>query len=122
MKFFKCKKCGQIIAFAKDLGNPVTCCGEEMVELKPNTEDASGEKHVPQYIVDGNIVIVNVGSIPHPMVENHYIEWVALKTKFGNQRKQLKPGQAPIVYFAMCDGDTVEEVYAYCNLHGLWKN
>ena len=97
------------------------CCGEAMKELVPNTTDAAGEKHVPVYKVNGNIVEVNVGSVAHPMTEEHLIEWVSLQTEQGNQRKVLKAGQEPKVCFALCEGDKVKNVFAYCNLHGLWK-
>ena len=120
MKFYRCEVSGQIIAIVKKTGAPVVCCGKPMKELIPGTTDAAVEKHVPAVTVDGNKVIVAVGSVPHPMTEAHYIEWVSLKTKFGNQRKALKPGDDPCVCFAMCDGDEVEAAYAYCNLHGLW--
>lgn len=121
MKFKKCSKCGQIVAMVKDKGVPVICCGEPMQEIIPGTTDAAVEKHVPAYTVDGNVVVVQVGEVAHPMAEEHYIEWVSIQTKFGNQRKALKPGDEPKVCFAMIDGDSVEAVYAYCNLHGLWK-
>ena len=120
-KFFICKHCGNIIAKVKDAGVPVKCCGENMEELIPGSVDAATEKHVPVYTVEGNLVKVNVGSVDHPMLENHFIEWVSLQTKQGNQRKILKPGEAPTVCFSICEGDEVEAVYAYCNLHGLWK-
>lgn len=120
-QFFICKHCGNIIAYVKDNGVRVSCCGEEMYELIPGTTDAAREKHVPVYSVENGTVSVNVGEIDHPMLAEHYIEWVSLQTKFGNQRKQLKPGNAPSVTFALSDGDEVEAVYAYCNLHGLWK-
>lgn len=120
-KFYICAHCGNIIAKVKDAGVPVMCCGQKMDELVPGTVDASVEKHVPAFTVEGNIVKVKVGSVEHPMAEEHYIEWVSLQTKQGNQRKSLVPGQAPEVEFAICDGDEVEAVYAYCNLHGLWK-
>ena len=120
-QFFICKHCGNIIAYVKDNGVRVSCCGEEMQELIPGTTDAAREKHVPVYSVENGTVSVNVGEIDHPMLAEHYIEWVSLQTKFGNQRKQLKPGNAPSVTFALSDGDEVEAVYAYCNLHGLWK-
>lgn len=120
-KFFICEHCGNIIAMVKNAGVPVMCCGQKMTELVPGTTDASVEKHVPEYKVEGNKVVVTVGSVEHPMQEEHYIEWVSLQTKSGNQRKALKPGQEPKVCFAICDGDEVEAVYAYCNLHGLWK-
>ena len=76
---------------------------------------------MPVYTVDGNRVIVKIGEIAHPMLPEHYIEWVSLQTKYGNQRKALAPNDAPEVCFSICDGDAVEAVYAYCNLHGLWK-
>ena len=110
-----------IIAMVKSSGVPVMCCGQQMKEIIPGTTDAAVEKHVPVYTVEGNKVMVTVGSAEHPMLPEHYIEWVSLQTKQGNQRKALKPGDAPKVCFAICEGDEVEAVYAYCNLHSLWK-
>jgi superoxide reductase len=121
MKFYRCAHCGKIIAVVKESGVPVMCCGQKMEEIVPGTTDAAVEKHVPVYEVKDNIVTVCVGSVAHPMVEEHYIEWVSLQTKGGNQRKALKPGDEPKVCFAICEGDEVEAVYAYCNLHSLWK-
>lgn len=120
-KFFICETCGNMIAMVKESGVPVVCCGKRMTQLIPGTTDASAEKHVPVYTKEGNRVTVKVGSAEHPMVPEHYIEWVSLQTKFGNQRKQLLPGAAPEVCFTLCEGDEVEAVYAYCNLHGLWQ-
>lgn len=119
-KFLKCSHCGNIVAVVHETKVPVMCCGQKMEQIIPGTVEASREKHIPVFEVKDNIVIVNVGSIDHPMVEEHFIEWVSVQTKYGNQRKQLKPGQDPKVYFALCEGDEVEAVYAYCNLHGLW--
>lgn len=121
MRFYRCEHCGQIIAVVKKTGVPVMCCGEAMKELIPGTTDAAVEKHVPVYEVKDNIVYVNVGSVGHPMLEEHFIEWIAIQTKNGNQRVALKPGDAPKAEFALKAGDEVEAVYAYCNLHGLWK-
>ena len=121
MKFYRCSHCGQIIAIVKETGVPVVCCGEPMVEVIPGTADASLEKHVPVFTVEGNKVQVSVGSAAHPMLPEHYIEWVAIETKSGNQRKRLSPGDEPKVCFSICDGDEVKAVYAYCNLHSLWK-
>ena len=121
MKFYRCSHCGQIIAIVKATGVPIVCCGEPMAEVVPGTTDASLEKHVPVVNVEGNTVHVRVGSAAHPMVPEHYIEWVAIQTKLGNQRKQLSPGDEPKACFSICDGDEVEAVYAYCNLHSLWK-
>ena len=120
-KFYICEHCGNIIAKVKDSGVPVMCCGEKMKEIIPGTTEASTEKHIPVYQVEGNLVTVKVGSAAHPMLPEHYIEWVSLQTKQGNQRKILAPGQEPVVRFALCEGDEVEAVYAYCNLHGLWR-
>lgn len=121
MKFYRCKHCGQIIAIVKKTGAKIVCCGEEMEEIIPGSIDASLEKHVPVYEVKGNEVIVKIGSVDHPMIPEHYIEWVAIQTNNGNQRKTLKPNEAPVVKFALGEGDKVEAVYAYCNLHGLWR-
>ena len=121
MKFYRCSHCGQIIAIVKETGVPVVCCGEPMAEVIPGTTDASLEKHVPVFTVEGNKVHVSVGSAAHPMLPEHYIEWVAIETRSGNQRKQLSPGDEPKVCFSICDGDEVKAVYAYCNLHSLWK-
>lgn len=120
-KFFVCEVCGNIIAMVKPSGVPVMCCGRKMKEIVPNTTDAAQEKHVPVWTREGDLVKVKVGSVAHPMVAAHYIEWVSLQTKAGNQRKALAPDAAPEVTFALTDGDEVEAVYAYCNLHGLWK-
>lgn len=120
-KFYVCSHCGNIIAKVKDVGVPVMCCGQKMTEIVPGTTEASHEKHIPVYQVEGNIVTVRVGAVDHPMAPEHFIEWVSLQTKQGNQRKLLSAGQEPVVQFALCEGDEVEAVYAYCNLHGLWK-
>lgn len=121
LKFYICRHCGNIVAKVRDSGVPVVCCGEEMAELIPGVTDAAVEKHVPVVKVDGDRVVVSIGAVAHPMTEAHYIQWVALQTSSGNQRKALRPGDKPEVCFAICEGDRVEAVYAYCNLHGLWK-
>ena len=120
-KFYICEHCGNILAMVTDKGVPFMCCGQKMTEIIPGTTDASVEKHVPVWQVENNIVTVTIGAAEHPMAPEHYIEWVSLQTKQGNQRKVLKPGAAPKVCFALCEGDEVEAVYAYCNLHSLWK-
>lgn len=121
MKFFRCAICGQIIATVNETGVPVYCCGEPMEELLPGTTDASVEKHVPVYEVRDGKVHVTVGSTLHPMTDSHYIEWISLCTKQGNQRKELKPGMEPKACFALCEGDEVLNVYAFCNIHDLWE-
>lgn len=122
MKFYKCDRCGQIVAIVKGTAAPLVCCGEKMKEILPGTTDASVEKHVPVCEVKDNKVVVTVGSVAHPMVDEHYIEWIAIQTKFGNQRKALKPGDEPKACFALCEGDELLSAYAYCNLHSLWKS
>lgn len=120
-KFLICKKCGNIVKIIQESGTSIMCCGEKMEELIPGTVDAAKEKHVPVYITEKNKVNVTVGEINHPMQEEHYIEWISIQTKYGNQIKKLKAGEKPEACFALCDGDSIEAVYAYCNLHGLWK-
>ena len=120
-RFYVCSHCGQIIAKVKDSRVPVMCCGEAMKEIIPGTVDASVEKHLPVVKIENNKVVVNVGSLEHPMVEEHYIEWISLQTNLGNQRKVLKPEEKPEASFLILEGEKLEAVYAYCNLHGLWK-
>lgn len=121
MRFFVCEKCGNIVGMIKDSGVPMMCCGQKMTELIPGTSDGAAEKHVPAFTVDGNIVSVTVGAVEHPMTEAHYIEWIAVETAQGAQRKVLTPDAAPKADFALTPGDSLVAVYAYCNLHGLWK-
>lgn len=122
MEFYICEHCGNIIAMVKNTGVPVKCCGQNMTKLEAGTSDGAVEKHVPVCSVDGSIVTVTVGSVEHPMVDAHYIEWIAIKTAEGAQRKLLKPGDAPKAVFALTETDKFIEAYAYCNLHGLWKS
>ena len=93
-----------------------------MKPIEPNTSDGAGEKHVPDITVDGQTVTVTVGSVDHPMLDAHYIQWIMLETKEGRQRKTLKPGEKPVAVFALTEGDSVVAAYEYCNLHGLWKS
>ena len=121
MKFFVCEKCGNFVGMIKESGVPMMCCGQKMTELIPGTSDGAAEKHVPVYTVEGRKVSVAVGSVEHPMADVHYIEWIALETVKGAQRKVLHTGEAPVAEFALTEDDSVVAVYAYCNLHGLWK-
>ena len=121
-RFFRCSHCGNIIAFVKDMGVPVVCCGEKMSEIIPGTSDGAAEKHVPAIIRSGDTVTVKVGEVDHPMAEEHYIEWISVETEQGNQRKELKPGDAPEAVFALVPGDKAKAAYAFCNLQGLWKS
>ncbi len=118
-KFFICKHCGNLVTKIHDSGAPLTCCGEKMTLLEPNTVDAATEKHVPVVTVDGNNVIVTVGSVEHPMAEEHYIQWIYLLTDKGFYVRVLEPGTKPHAVFDLND-ETPLVAYEYCNLHGLW--
>lgn len=119
-KFYICEHCGNIIGMVHSAGVPVVCCGQKMTPLVPGVVEASREKHIPEVEVDGDVVRVTVGSVLHPMTEEHNISWVYLETDVGGQRKVLSPGKEPKVEFKLA-GETPIAVYAYCNLHGLWK-
>lgn len=120
-KFFICKHCGNIVGMIHDAGVPLVCCGEKMQELVANTTDGAQEKHVPVVTVEGNKVTVAVGSVAHPMLDAHYIQWIYLETEQGGQRKALKPGGKPEAVFMLTEDDKAVAAYEYCNLHGLWK-
>ena len=120
-KYYICKHCGNIIAYVKSSGVDVMCCGEKMTEIIPGTSDGAAEKHVPVIAVDGNKVSVTVGSVAHPMLPEHHIEWISILTKEGHQRKELKAGDEPKAEFVLTDSDEVVAAYEYCNLHSLWK-
>ena len=121
MKFYKCEGCGKIAVLFRESACPTKCCGEPMVEVVPGTVDAAREKHIPDVAVEGNLVKVKVGSVEHPMLDAHYIEWIILETKQGRQRKALAPGQKPVARFALTEDDAPVAAYEYCNLHGLWS-
>jgi superoxide reductase len=118
-KFYKCNHCGNVIIKTVDSGVPVVCCGEKMMELVPNTVDASQEKHVPVVTrVDDCRIKVEVGSVPHPMTEEHHIAFIYVETENGGVQISLK--DKPEAVFCTCNDKPVA-VYEYCNLHGLWK-
>ena len=119
-KFFKCNHCGNLSGLIDNKGVPMMCCGEKMTELVPNTAEASTEKHLPVITTSGEVLEVKVGSVSHPMEDSHSISFVYVETQHGGQRKFLKPGVEPSVKFSFVDDKPVA-VYAYCNLHGLWK-
>ena len=119
-KFLLCRRCGNLIEMINDSGVTPICCGTDMDVLTANTTEAATEKHIPVIEINGNIAKVTVGEILHPMEEAHYIEWIYLETNKGIKRVNLKPGDEPIVNFALAEDETVTSAYAYCNLHGLW--
>jgi len=104
----------------EDKGVPIFCCGEEVIKLIPNTVEASNEKHLPEVTMSGDTMCVQVGSVPHPMVDEHFIQFVYVETENGGQRKCLNPGDEPKVEFSFVK-DKPTAVYEYCNIHGLWK-
>ena len=121
-KFFICKSCGNIVTPVNDSGTSLVCCGDKMTELIPGAIKASKEMHVPVWSVRNCAVYVKVGAKEHPMLPVHYIEWIAVQTKRGLRFKRLRPGEKPEARFALCADDEVEAVFAYCNIHGLWKS
>ena len=118
-RFYICEKCGNIVGLVHDGGVPMMCCGQKTKKLEAGVVEASHEKHIPVVSVEDNIVRVSVGSVTHPMSEEHHIAWVYLQTNRGGQRKCLCTDAVPEVTFALSD-ETPVAVYAYCNLHGLW--
>ncbi len=120
LKFFKCEHCGNIAVKVVDAGVPMMCCGEKMTELVAGAVDAAVEKHVPVVAVDGATVTVKVGEVEHPMLAEHFIQFVVLETTAGFQVAQLVPETAPEAVFALPEGATALRAYEYCNLHGLW--
>ena len=119
LQVYKCSLCGNIVEVVHAGEGELVCCGEPMKLMKENTVDASKEKHVPVIEkVEGGYK-VKVGSIPHPMEEKHYIEWIELTADGKVYRQFLKPGQVAEAIF-LTDAKTVS-AREYCNLHGLWK-
>ena len=116
----QCKLCGNLIGMIHDSGVVPECCGQPMELLVPNTVDAAKEKHVPVIIRDGATVTVKVGSTAHPMIPEHFIQWIALAQGSRTQRVALTPADLPEAVFA-CEPGPVT-IYAYCNLHGLWMS
>lgn len=120
-KFYLCTTCGNVIFKFIDSGVDVDCCGHQMLELIPSTNDSVKEKHLPVVECHLNGAIkVKVGSIPHPMTPEHHISFIYLETEHGGQIKYLMPDEAPEAVFHECKDKPVA-VYEYCNIHGLWK-
>lgn len=117
-QFFKCQVCGNIVSLIESGGGTLSCCGQPMQLLTSNTEDAAVEKHVPAVTVDGNLVVVKVGEVPHPQTKEHHISFIALAQGAQTQIAKLSPEGAPETIFHAGEGDMT--VYAECNLHGLW--
>ena len=118
--FYQCSICGNIAIKVVDGGGTMTCCGQPMKVMEPNTTDAAQEKHVPAVAIEGDVLTAQVGSVEHPMAEDHFIQWIYVVTEEGVLARCLKPGEAPAATFAL-DGQKPIAVFEYCNKHGLWK-
>ena len=121
---YVCKLCGSMVEVLQGGGGTLVCCSQPMELQTENTTDAAQEKHVPVIEKTDAGIKVTVGSVAHPMADDHYIQWIELQCEHGVIRKVLKPGDAPEANFpappqGFCDGVTAR---AYCNLHGLWKS
>lgn len=119
LKFYVCAHCGNLVEKIYESGVPMICCGEAMKQIKPNTVDASMEKHIPIYNVNSNEITVTIGSVIHPMSEEHHINWVYLLTDKGVYRHNFEIGASPVTTFII-NNEKPLAIYAYCNLHGLW--
>jgi len=120
VRFFVCAHCGNVATKPFDSGIPLLCCGEKMEELSANSVDAAVEKHVPVVTQEGARVLVEVGSVPHPMTPEHLIGFICLVSNKGYQIARLTADDEPKAEFALLEGDEIVKVYEYCNLHGLW--
>jgi superoxide reductase len=119
LKLYICSHCGNVVWKAVDKGVPIICCGEPMKELVPGATDGAVEKHVPQITRDGDLVTIRVGSVTHPMVDEHYISLIA--AVYGDRIKvrMTKSGDDPVLELSTREHVTA---YALCNLHGYWKS
>ncbi len=117
-KFYRCAICGNMVGLIEEGGGTLVCCGQEMLQLAPNSVDAAQEKHVPVATRQDGKLLVEVGSVPHPMIEAHHIAWIMVAQGDMTQRVALDKTGKPSAEF--CVGDGALTVYAYCNLHGLW--
>lgn len=118
MQVYKCEICGNIVEVLEGAPGRLVCCGEKMDLMNAKSKDAGLEKHLPVMVVEGNHISVKVGSIPHPMAQEHYIQWIEVTFKDGLYRAELQPGDEPKMEFER--GGEVISVRSYCNLHGLW--
>lgn len=121
-KFYLCKVCGNVVLKVVDSGVTPFCCGQEMTELVPKTTDIAAEKHAPVVtMMDKTTIKVEIGSVLHPMTQEHHICFIFLETICGVQIKWLKPEESPVAFFT-CGKDEFVSAYAFCNIHGLWKS
>jgi len=121
MKFYLCKLCGNIAELVTERGGTLVCCGQDMHHLVPNTEEAAVEKHLPFVTKTETGINVKVGSVPHPMMDAHYIDFIYVRTTKGGQRVSLDVDGSAEADFSFTADNQPIEAYEYCNLHGLWK-
>lgn len=119
MKFYECTHCGNMVMMIEDSGVTPVCCGEDMHELEAGVSDGAKEKHVPFVSLEGTTMHVNIGEVDHPMLAEHYIQWILVDQDGDIQMQRLRAGEAPKATFLVTPGPYT--VYEYCNLHGLWK-
>ena len=120
LQVYKCEICGNIVEVLTAGVGELVCCGEPMKLLVENTTDAATEKHVPVIEKIDNGYKVKIGSVPHPMIEKHHIEWIELLADGKAYRQFLKPGDAPEAIFSVEASDVAPR--EHCNIHGLWKS
>ena len=121
MHFYKCEICSNIIELILDGNGRIDCCNQEMDKLTANTVDAAQEKHVPEVTVSGDKINIKIGSVIHPMIEEHHINFICLQTDKSFYRRALSVGEQPIANFNLSDNEKPIAAFEYCNLHGLWK-
>jgi len=120
-EIYKCSICGNIVEVVHAGVGQLVCCGKPMELLKEKISDAGLEKHVPVIEKTATGIKVKVGSIPHPMEDKHYIEWVEIISEGRTYRKFLKPGDKPETEFEISSSIGDIQAKEYCNVHGLWK-
>jgi superoxide reductase len=118
--FYVCRKCGNLVAVVEKGTCVPNCCGQPMDKLEAGAVEAAVEKHIPVVTRADGKIVARVGEVDHPMLDVHYIPWIALASAARTEIHYLKPGEEPVACFADDGADDVT-VYAYCNLHGLWK-
>ncbi len=119
-KFYYCPICKNFFGVIHDSNVTPICCGKPMQVIEANSTEAAVEKHIPVVEIKDGVCHVVVGSVLHPMVEEHWIDWVMVATTLGRHRLVLRPGQEPKVDLKLAEKEEVLRVYAHCNLHGLW--
>lgn len=124
-QYYICEICGNEIEMINDSGQIPVCCGKEMKLVKPNSTDGDIEKHIPSCKIKPEQVKIQIGEMPHPMGDDHYIKWIALETvdengQKGYYRKELKPNCDPEITFHLCKHEKPVLVTSYCSIHGLW--